>query len=341
MPPLRCGNCGDAMQALRLAGHYGQQVEIDLCPPCHLVWFDVVESARLAGPGLLALIGEMAAAQALAHQPLKPDLACPHCHSTVRTVHNQTRWGKSLQLECPRRHGAWQSFGQFLNEKGLLRAMSSADRARALARDGALHCVGCGSALAAGDELCRSCGAVPALVDVARLARALDPEGATEAHAVHRTASAATLLQCQACGAAQAADAGWSCTQCGATLTAPSLTEAHRLVSALGPALQAHAERPAPAIVHKRLKAQDAGLQRQRERAAEMQAEADARGGADWAPEDGIFGRDGLRRLGGRRLDPGARPLEAWLRERYAALGLPDWVPLALLGGLLLLMWWW
>jgi Zn-finger nucleic acid-binding protein len=117
---------------LRLAGHYGSVVEIDLCGPCHLVWFDVVESARLAGPGLLALIGAMAAAQALPHQPLRPDLACPQCRTAVRTVHNRTRWGRSLQLECPQHHGAWQSFGEFLNEKGLLRPMSSADRARAL-----------------------------------------------------------------------------------------------------------------------------------------------------------------------------------------------------------------
>jgi Zn-finger nucleic acid-binding protein len=170
-----------AAAALRLAGHYGSSVEIDLCAPCHLVWFDVVESARLAGPGLLALIGEMAAAQALAHQPLRPDLACPHCRTAVRTVHNRTRWGRSLQLECPQRHGAWQSFGQFLNEKGLLRPMSSADRTRALQAPAGLHCVNCGGALGAADSNCPWCESVPALVDVARLAHALDPEGATAA----------------------------------------------------------------------------------------------------------------------------------------------------------------
>ena len=40
--PLSCGNCGEPMLALPLAGHYGQQVEIDLCAPCHLVWFDPI-----------------------------------------------------------------------------------------------------------------------------------------------------------------------------------------------------------------------------------------------------------------------------------------------------------
>jgi Zn-finger nucleic acid-binding protein len=312
---LACGNCGAALRVLRLAGHYGRTVEIDLCAPCHLVWFDVVESARLAGPGLLALIGEMAAAQSLAHQPLRPDLGCPRCRAAVRTVHNRTRWGRSLQLECPQRHGAWQTFGEFLNEKGLLRPMSSADRARALQRPAGLLCVNCGGAVGAGDAECPWCRSVPAVVDVARLAHALDPEGATEAHAVHRTGERTTALACRACGAATAPDAGWLCAHCGATLTAPDLAEAHRQVSALGPALRAHAAQPAAHVVQQRLAAQEAGLQRQRERAAAMQAEVDQHSGRlaePWLPD----GDDGTR-----------VQLPAWA-----------WAVGALLG---LLWWWW
>jgi ribosomal protein S26 len=270
-----CGNCGGALAALRLAGHYGQRVEIDLCAPCHGVWFDPVESARLSGPGLLALIGEMARAQSLAHHAARPDMQCPRCRGGLRQVHNRTRWGRSLQLECKAGHGTWQSFGEFLNEKGLLRPMSSADRQRALHR-GALHCVNCGGAVAQTDTACTWCGSVPALVDVARLAHALDPEAATAGHRVHDTAARGGALQCAACGAAQPADGGWQCTACRATLAAPALAEAHQAVSALGPALAAHAQRPAPEVVHRRLAAQQPALDRQRERAAQMQAEADA-----------------------------------------------------------------
>ncbi len=275
-PALRCGNCGGALRALHLTGHYGSQVEIDLCAPCHLVWFDAIEAARLAGPGLLALIGEMADTQTLAHQALRAAPPCPRCNGPVRTVHNQTRWGKSQQIECAQRHGAYQSFAQFLNEKGLLRPMSSADRQRALQRDGAIHCVNCGGGVEAGDPQCRWCQSVPSVFDVARLAQALDPEGATRGHAVHGVAGRAGALGCQACGAALPADRGWSCPQCEATVTTPGLAEAHRLVSELRPALLAHAERPAPHVVRQRLAAQDAGVQRQRQRAREMQTEADA-----------------------------------------------------------------
>lgn len=287
---LCCGNCGGALQPLQLAGHYGRQVEIDLCEPCHLLWFDTVETARLAGPGLLALIGRMAAAHALAHRPLSESPPCPHCRQATRTVHNRSRWGLSLQLECPQGHGAWQSFAQFLGEKGLLRPMSLADRHRALQSPQGLCCVNCGGALTAGDGPCPFCGSVPALVDVARLAHALDPEGATRGHAVHRHAARRSALACQACGAALPEAPDWNCPQCGATLTAPGLAEAHRAVSALAPALQAHAEKPAPHVVRERLQAHEPALQRQRERARQMQQEADQRAGRvapEW-PEEGL-----------------------------------------------------
>jgi len=63
---LRCGNC-EPMQRLALNGHYGQQVEIDLCAPCHLVWFDAVESVRLTGVSTLSL--RVAAARGWARLP--------------------------------------------------------------------------------------------------------------------------------------------------------------------------------------------------------------------------------------------------------------------------------
>ena len=264
---------------LALLGHYGRAMELELCAPCHLVWFDSIEAAHLAGLSLLALVGEMASTQTLAHTALRPQLCCLRCRGPVRTVHNPSRFGASLQLECALRHGAWQSFAQFLQQKGLVRPMSLADRHRALQRDGTLHCVNCGGSIGQTDTLCPWCTSVPAVVDVARLALALDPEGATRQHAVHQRPGDAVAMNCQACGAAQARDAGWLCASCGATLTAPGLAEAHRQDNALRPALAAHALRPAPQVVRERLARQQPALDRQRERAAEMQGEADARSG--------------------------------------------------------------
>jgi hypothetical protein len=276
------------MQRLALAGHYGHNVDLDLCRSCDLVWFDGSETAQLTGPALLELIGQMASARALPHEMLRADPRCPRCAGRLKIAHNQSRWGRSSQLQCERRHGAYQSFAQFLEEKGLLRPMSLIDRARLLRDRGRIDCINCGGEVAKADERCPWCRSIPSLLDVARLARALDPLDMIEPHAVHRTATRQGALQCAACGAALPEGETISCSQCGATLAITSLAEAHAQVEALAPALRAAAARPSPEVVKRRLDALDEDLPRRREWVAAMQAEADARRGrsvdeTDWS----------------------------------------------------------
>jgi hypothetical protein len=282
---LACGNCREPMQRLALPGHYGRGVEIDLCGSCHLVWFDLTETARLTGPALLDLIGAMARTQSLPHVTLRADAGCARCGATLKTVHNRSRWGESLHLECRAHHGAYQSFAQFLQEKGLLRPMSRLDRAQLLERQGRIDCVNCGATLGKADAECPYCRSVPSLLDVARLAHALDPEGVIETQAVHMQAASPGALRCAACGAALPPGLSIGCAQCGATLAISRLADAHAQVATLGPALRAHAQRPAPQVVKRRLEALDADLPRRREAVAKMEDEArEARGGyPEWA----------------------------------------------------------
>jgi Zn-finger nucleic acid-binding protein len=269
-----CGNCRAPMQRLTLAGHYGMPVELDLCPDCHLVWFDETESARLGGQGLLTLIGRMAEAQSLAHQPLRPDVRCPRCSGGLATVHNQTRWGRSLQLKCTVRHGAYQSFAQLLQEKGLLRPMSQPDRHRLLGVQGRIDCVNCGAAIGLADAECGHCRSVASLFDVARLAHALDPEDALAPQAVNRTAAQQAAMQCEACGTALRAGESIGCAQCGATLAVSRLADVKARLDELAPALRAHALKPAPEVVKRRLAALAADVPRRRAWIADMQADA-------------------------------------------------------------------
>lgn len=278
---LPCGNCREPMQRLTLPSHYGLPVELDLCAGCHLVWFDTTETARLGGPALLTLIGQMAQAQSLAHEVLRPEAGCPRCGGALKTVHNQTRWGRSLQLECLTRHGAYQSFAQFLHEKGLLRPMSPIDRGRLLADAGRIDCVNCGAPIGRDDAQCPHCRSVPSLLDVARLARALDPEGALAPHAVHGVDAQRAALQCGACGAALPPGQAVSCPQCRATLAVSRLAEAHARVHELAPALRAHAAKPGPEVVKRRLDALGTDIPRRRAWVAEMEADAAQRGRAD------------------------------------------------------------
>ena len=273
---LPCGNCRTPMQRLTLPGHYGLPVELDLCAGCHLVWFDTTEGSRLNGASVLSLIGTMAESQGLPHAVLSDGVRCPRCSSGLKTVHNQTRWGRLLQLECPNRHGVHQTFAEFLGGKGLWRPMSLPDRHKLLTLHGRIDCLNCGADVALADDHCRYCRSVPGLLDVARLARALDPEDALAPQAVHRAEAARHALQCDACGSALPPGPSLSCAQCSATLAVSRLGDAHARVAALSSALQAHAAKPSPDVVKRRLEALRADLPRRREWVAEMQAGTDA-----------------------------------------------------------------
>ena len=168
-------------------------------------------------------------------------------------MHNQSRWGRSVQLQCLKRDGAYQSFAEFLEEKGLLRPMSRLDRAKLLRDRGRIDCVNCGAAIGKDDERCPYCTSVPSLLDVARLARALDPEAMIDADDAPRPKARQQAMQCAACGAALPPGETMSCAQCGATLAIPSLREAYAAVEKLAPVLKANAEKPPPEVVKRRL----------------------------------------------------------------------------------------
>ncbi len=280
-PPLACGNCRQPMRLLVLLGHYGRHVDLDLCADCHLVWFDLTETAQLTGPALLELIGCMAGAHGLPHRPLRADAACPRCDGRLKIVQNQSRWGQSSQLQCLQRHGAYQSFAQFLQEKGLLRPMSRVDRAKLLRDRGRIECVNCGADIGTADAQCRYCGSVPSLLDVARLARALDPDEMLGAQALYRTPARQAALQCAACGAALPPGVTVSCAQCGATLAITRLAEANASVQALAPALRAATAHPPAQVIKRRLEALDADLPRRREWVEGMEDDARRSQGVD------------------------------------------------------------
>jgi hypothetical protein len=228
-------------------------------------------------------------------------------------VHNRSRWGESSQVQCLRRHGAYQSFAQFLQEKGLLRPMSRVDRAKLLRDKGRIDCVNCGAAVGVGDERCSYCRSVPSLLDIARLARALDPDEALERQRVHALAERASALQCAACGAALPRGETISCSQCGATLAITSLAEANACVQALAPALRAALAKPPPHVVKRRLDALAADLPRRREWIARMELEANQQRGRD----DVGFDWSSLRSRGTNPVRAVLIAVALWLVWRY------------------------
>lgn len=294
---LACGNCGRRMLRLPLSGHYGRSVDLDLCGPCHLVWFDSVESARLTGSAILELLKAMARLQGEPHRTLSGRAGCPRCGGPLKDVHNRSRWGATVQLECRNGHGAWQTFAQFLGEKGLVRPLVSADRARLRAEGAALTCLNCGAPLEDGHPDCRSCRSVPGVVDLARMARSLDPEGAVTPPPKPPSASSRMSYQCHACGAAVWPVPSLRCGQCGATLACTDLHRAAEALTALGPLLLQHELQPAPTVVARRLDALRRDMPRRRDAVRDLEADAARPADVDFS----LLTR--LLRFFGRRLD--------------------------------------
>jgi len=207
---------------------------------------------------------------------LRENVECACCAGALKPVHNRSRWGRSVQLECKRRHGAYQSFAQFLSEKGFVRPLSSADRALLTLPTGSFDCLNCGASLGPADPRCSYCDTLPGVFDVARLARALDPEGATEGHAVREVAAHSTTLHCLACGAPLPPGPAMQCGHCGATLAVGRLAEAHAAVKGLESALRAHQHQPAAHVRARRLERLRDDLPRRRTWVRDMEASAGA-----------------------------------------------------------------
>ena len=111
------------MQRLALAGHYGQSVDLDVCRGCDLVWFDGTETAQLSGPGAARADRPDGRGRDLPHELLRADTRCPRCAGALKTVHNQSRWGRSVAAAVPEaRHGAYQSFAAVPRGEGAAQA---------------------------------------------------------------------------------------------------------------------------------------------------------------------------------------------------------------------------
>lgn len=217
------------MAALRAEGHYGREVEIDLCEPCRLVWFDGLESVNLAGPGWISLLECLA----LEDPALLPwsgrEIGCPRCRQPLRAVHNRTRWGRFVALECPRREGCLQSHALLLAERGLVRPPTPRER-HAASRAGGWPCLNCGAPVEAAADECGHCRTPMLMVDLPRLAEALRPSPADRA-----TVSAGRPLAwpCAGCGQALDPTVTPECTQCGQAVFAPTLADLAPLLAAL------------------------------------------------------------------------------------------------------------
>ncbi len=216
----RCANCKAPMTKLGLAAHYQRKVEIDVCDACSLIWFDNTESVRVAGPGVVDLVRRIHKAMQSPRplQPLPNTLPCPICTSPLKRVANISRFGRSSQLECPQKHGAIQSFTQFLAEKGFFRPFSWQDIKDMVQAGKRPSCINCGASLEARphDE-CPYCRSPVGMIDAARLVSAIDLHGVAPTSAL-KLMPTVKQSECPCCGGAVDLTGEMVCPHCMAVI---------------------------------------------------------------------------------------------------------------------------
>lgn len=170
------------MRAVAAARTPHGECDIDLCEGCHALWFDTFESVQLTPLATLALFREVASAPAPARRALPASMRCPRCRATLATTRDLRHTTRFCYWRCPKGHGRFTPFIQFLREKDFIRPLDPVELARLKAHVQSIGCSGCGGSVdLARDMVCRYCGAP---------VEALDPDAIANAVASLQNASA-------------------------------------------------------------------------------------------------------------------------------------------------------
>lgn len=172
--PVSCPSCAAAMTATPLQTHLGTAVEIDVCWPCHLIWFDHLESISLSAQSVVDVFRRIHAHRADRRNIVALTGCCPSCRERLSHTNDVTRNGRFAYFRCPQGHGRLISFMQFLREKNFVRALTAAELATLSVKVKQIRCSSCGAGIdIAKDSACGHCASPVAVLDEQAVAKAL------------------------------------------------------------------------------------------------------------------------------------------------------------------------
>ena len=141
----RCPNCRAEMTAHDAERLYGRSLTIDICRGCEGIWFDGTELLQLAPAATLALLAEVVKEEGGARPPLAARLECPRCGSRLVEAHDRQRNTRFTYHRCPRTHGKFLTFFQFLRAKNFVRPLDEGEVARLRKAVRQVNCTNCGA----------------------------------------------------------------------------------------------------------------------------------------------------------------------------------------------------
>ena len=162
------------MERVAHASHTGAPVEIDICAPCHVIWFDHMESTSLSPGSVIELFKSIHAARNKVRSTVKMLIACPICADTLKNTSDIAKGGRFTYSRCANGHGRLISFTQFLREKNFIRSLQPYEISALAVKVKQIRCSSCGGPInLQTDNACRHCGAAISVLDEAAVEKAL------------------------------------------------------------------------------------------------------------------------------------------------------------------------
>ncbi len=173
------------MEVVSLQTHIGTRVDIDVCWPCHLIWFDNMESTSLSPGSVIELFKRIHAARNTARNLVGMQVGCPSCKSKLNSTSDLARGGRFTYHRCTQGHGRLIAFTQFLREKNFIRSLQAHEIKSLSVTVKQVRCSSCGAGVnIEKDSSCTHCGSPVAVLDEAAVEKALT---ALQAKEVQRT----------------------------------------------------------------------------------------------------------------------------------------------------------
>ena len=153
------------MELIEASHIYGQEVEIDACLTCHILFFDKNEHRGLSAQSTLALI-ERFQAEPLCQQPAPthPPI-CADCGGDQTLVHDSTIHGPFRSHRCSRCTTMTIKAVEFLRLVGVVESVpeNELDQSKLLAHP--RQCESCGAPAGPPSQACTFCGLPPLRFD--------------------------------------------------------------------------------------------------------------------------------------------------------------------------------
>ena len=166
------------MSLYTLPGHYGQQVEIDVCHDCNVIWFDQMESSKLSPDGTVALfqlINERGGASSTTASKFGEGLRCVTCGTGMRLTNDRVKNTRFVYQACSKGHGRLTTFYNFLAEKQFVRELTPAERTKLAASVQQIKCSSCAAPVDIGKtDACGYCRAPVSVFDRDAAKKAID-----------------------------------------------------------------------------------------------------------------------------------------------------------------------